>query len=252
MTTLVVGPFYLSAGLSLDARRVGLVMSCGPLVSALMGLPAGRLVDRFGPLSMVLLGLSGMLTGSVLLCSSGFAGIAGYVFPLVVLTAGYALLQAANNTAHMTAVNPAQRCPFRFAGIVPQPWPDHGCIADGRGVCGGGCTAQAGQPCSRSHHRHAGHFWVGCLSVGCGPCSGCFWSEGRQKVFQNAGFPQSEVCLFPSELLLEVPRGHLAAPDGTRVLSFRMDFCLHWAIWTRQIVSRPDCHLNSRSDIMDE
>ena len=36
-------------------------------------------------------------------------GIPGYVAPLVVLTAGYALFQAANNTAVMTDVRPDQR-----------------------------------------------------------------------------------------------------------------------------------------------
>ena len=35
MATLVVGPFYLSRALGLDAARVGLVLSVGPLVAAL-------------------------------------------------------------------------------------------------------------------------------------------------------------------------------------------------------------------------
>lgn len=37
MATLVVGPFYLSRALGLDAALVGLVMSVGPLVAALTG-----------------------------------------------------------------------------------------------------------------------------------------------------------------------------------------------------------------------
>ena len=48
MATLVVGPFYLARALGLDAAVVGLVMSAGPVVAALTGIPAGRLVDRFG------------------------------------------------------------------------------------------------------------------------------------------------------------------------------------------------------------
>ena len=35
MATLVVGPFYLSRALGLDAALVGLVMSIGPIVAAL-------------------------------------------------------------------------------------------------------------------------------------------------------------------------------------------------------------------------
>ncbi len=39
MTTLVVGPFYLSGAFALDAARVGLVMSSGPIVAALPSSP---------------------------------------------------------------------------------------------------------------------------------------------------------------------------------------------------------------------
>src|SRR4030088_1911438 len=39
MATLVVGPFYLSGPLGLEATRVGLVLSVGPLVVALTGVP---------------------------------------------------------------------------------------------------------------------------------------------------------------------------------------------------------------------
>ncbi len=44
MSTLVVGPFYLSRALGLEAAVVGLVLSAGPLVAALTGVPAGRMV----------------------------------------------------------------------------------------------------------------------------------------------------------------------------------------------------------------
>ncbi|WP_093388979.1 MFS transporter [Rugamonas rubra] len=110
MATLVVGPFYLSGALALDAARLGLVMSSGPIVAALVGVPAGRLVDRFGAQRMSVLGLLGMLAGCAALpLTAAGAGVAGYVVPLVVLTAGYALFQAANNTAVMTTVPADQR-----------------------------------------------------------------------------------------------------------------------------------------------
>ncbi len=110
MTTLVVGPFYLTGALALDAARVGLVMSSGPIVAALTGAPAGHLVDRFGASQMIVLGLLGMLTGSVLLpvLPTGL-GVPGYIAPLVLITAGYALFQAANNTAVMANIRPDQR-----------------------------------------------------------------------------------------------------------------------------------------------
>ncbi|MBM7341937.1 MFS transporter [Pantoea coffeiphila] len=48
MTTMVVGPFYLAAGLHLSTRQSGMLMALGPLVAVATGLPAGQLVDRIG------------------------------------------------------------------------------------------------------------------------------------------------------------------------------------------------------------
>ena len=110
MATLVVGPFYLSQALRLDAATVGLIMSSGPIFSALSGVPAGRLVDRLGASAMSVAGLVAMATGSVALAMlPGTFGIAGYIAALAILTPGYQLFQAANNTAVMTDVHPDQR-----------------------------------------------------------------------------------------------------------------------------------------------
>ena len=110
MATLVVGPFYLSGALALDAAHVGLVMSAGPIVAALAGVPAGRLVDRFGAHRMTVAGLIGMAVGCSSLCMMPTRfGVLGYIIPLVVITAGYALFQAANNTLVMTDVRLEQR-----------------------------------------------------------------------------------------------------------------------------------------------
>jgi EmrB/QacA subfamily drug resistance transporter len=110
MATLVVGPFYLSGALALDAAHVGLVMSSGPIVAALTGVLAGRIVDWLGALRMTIAGLIGMAAGSATLPMIPMRfGVLGYIAPLVVLTAGYALFQAANNTAVMTTSRPEQR-----------------------------------------------------------------------------------------------------------------------------------------------
>ncbi|MNK85943.1 Multidrug resistance protein stp [compost metagenome] len=110
MATLVVGPFYLSGALGLSAASVGLVMSAGPLVAALAGVPSGRLVDRLGAQRSSTVGLIAMLTGACILPVVPMSvGVLGYVVPLVLLTAGYALFQAANNTAVMADIAPDQR-----------------------------------------------------------------------------------------------------------------------------------------------
>jgi MFS family permease len=110
MATLVVGPFYLSRGLGLNLAVVGVVMSIGPVISALSGLPAGRVVDRFGASGMVILGLVAMAAGSIALSVLPvWFGLAGYVTAIVILTPGYQLFQAANNTVVMLDVPSEQR-----------------------------------------------------------------------------------------------------------------------------------------------
>ena len=110
MATLVVGPFYLSRGLGLETALVGLALSAGPLVAALAGVPAGRIVDRFGGERMTIIGLVGMAFGSCLLSMMPVSfGVAGYIAPIVVITASYALFQAANNTVIMAGVRADQR-----------------------------------------------------------------------------------------------------------------------------------------------
>jgi EmrB/QacA subfamily drug resistance transporter len=110
MATLVVGPFYLSRTLGVDASLLGLVMSLGPLAAALSGVPSGRSVDRYGSPRMTVVGLVGVIAGAFALSLLPVGvGIAGYLVPTVVITASYALFQTANNTAVMSGIDPDQR-----------------------------------------------------------------------------------------------------------------------------------------------
>lgn len=110
MATLVIGPFYLSAALGLNQALVGIIMSVGPLISILSGVPAGRLVDHFGTSSSVIIGLIMMAVGSFMLSAfSGILGIAGYIIAIAILTPGYQLFQAANGTSVMRDVVPEQQ-----------------------------------------------------------------------------------------------------------------------------------------------
>jgi EmrB/QacA subfamily drug resistance transporter len=110
MTTLVVGPFYLAIALRLESSAVGLALSVGPLVAALMGVPAGTLADRLGAQRVTLIGLMGIVAGAVtLVVLPGPFGVAGYLAPIVTITVGYALFQTANNTAVMRDISVDQR-----------------------------------------------------------------------------------------------------------------------------------------------
>jgi MFS family permease len=109
MATLVVGPFYLTGVLGLEAGKMGFVMAAGPVAAALAGWPAGRAVDRLGARWSLLAGLAGMLAGACLSWMLPPSSPAAYVVSIAVLTAGYALFQAANNTAVMSAAAPERR-----------------------------------------------------------------------------------------------------------------------------------------------
>jgi len=110
MATLVVGPFYLSRALKLNEALVGIVMALGPIISILSGVPAGRIVDRFGAPFVILVGLMEMAIGAFALSAlPAMFGVAGYIAAIVVLTPGYQLFQAANNTAVMMDIHPTQR-----------------------------------------------------------------------------------------------------------------------------------------------
>lgn len=113
MATLVVGPFYLSGVLHLGPVETGTVMSVGPVVAALTGVPAGRLVDRLGSFPVVVAGLLAVIPGSLLLTvMPGLLGVSGYTASLVVITFGYAMFQAANMAAVM------QRAPQDQKGLT--------------------------------------------------------------------------------------------------------------------------------------
>ena len=110
MATFVVGPFYLSQSLGLSAARVGMVMAIGPAISIVGGVLAGRVVDRWGAASTVVVGLVAMAAGAIALALLPILfGVVGYIAAIAILTPGYQLFQAANNTAVMLDVPADQR-----------------------------------------------------------------------------------------------------------------------------------------------
>ena len=104
--TLLIGPFYLRGVFGLGLGTVGLMISGGPLLAALTGMPAGWLVDRLGARQVIRLGLSVMGAAALgLVGAAGQFGPLGYLLPILLLTAGYALFQTANNSAVVGAAS---------------------------------------------------------------------------------------------------------------------------------------------------
>lgn len=110
MSTLVIGPFFLAFGLGLNEAATGLVMALGPLSAAISGVPAGRMTDRFGTRKTLLFGLVQTTAGLACLAyAPRLFGVTGYAVALMLLTPGFQLFLAANNTAVMAAAPDSQR-----------------------------------------------------------------------------------------------------------------------------------------------
>ncbi len=105
MASLVVGPFYLALALGLKPATVGVIMSVGPVISIVSGVPSGRLVDRWGSVRVIVLGLLLLAAGTLLMAFlPALIGVAGFLAAVFALTPGYQLFQAANNTAVLADV----------------------------------------------------------------------------------------------------------------------------------------------------
>jgi MFS family permease len=117
MSTLVVGPFYLSLGLQLNTNLVGFAMSVGPLMSIITGVPAGYLADYVGPAKATKVGLILMALGTAALCFlPDVFGITGFIISVAILSPGYQFFQAANNTSFMMSVPSGER--GIFSGLL--------------------------------------------------------------------------------------------------------------------------------------
>jgi MFS family permease len=110
MATLIVGPFYLTQGLHLEPRLMGLVMSAGPIASIVFGIFSGYAVDRFGSLAVVRFGFIQLLIGAVsFVLAPSIFGALGFALSAVLLSLGYQLFLSANSSAIMTDVTNERR-----------------------------------------------------------------------------------------------------------------------------------------------
>ena len=97
MSTLLIGPFYLAYVLDLSLTSVGLVASLGPMIGAISGFPAGRLVDRYSTELIMKIGLFLVMVGT--LCFAYlplYFAIYGYILSLFILTPARQMFHAAN------------------------------------------------------------------------------------------------------------------------------------------------------------
>lgn len=113
MSTLIIGPFFLTSGLGLKESTAGWIMSVGPFVSILSGIPSGKIVDRAGAALTIHISLFLFLSGTLSLALlPAIWGGTGYITGILLLTPGYQLFQASNNTLVMSMAKENQ------AGII--------------------------------------------------------------------------------------------------------------------------------------
>lgn len=117
MATLVVGPFYLVEGLRMKPVQAGLILSAGPVISVIAGVPIGRLVDRLGIAAMSISGLVIMGAGTMALAlGEGIVGLPRFVGAMIAVMGGYGAFQIANNAAVMAKSSSGTR--GNFAGMI--------------------------------------------------------------------------------------------------------------------------------------
>ncbi|OBU12728.1 MFS transporter [Morganella psychrotolerans] len=117
MALLVAGPFWLMHQLHLSPLQAGLMMSCGPLVAAFTGIPAGKLTDKIGADKVVVYALVMMTVGFSLFTLLGVVPRAVlYLIFIAIITSGYAAFQAANNSAILFRIDSQEK--GLLAGLI--------------------------------------------------------------------------------------------------------------------------------------
>lgn len=110
MSTLIVGPYYLTNGLHLDSIHLGVVMSVGPITSAISGIFSGHAVDRFGFASTLKYGLFQLLIGTISFVTAPVLfGAIGFSISAVLLSLGYQLFLASNSSGTMKLASQTQK-----------------------------------------------------------------------------------------------------------------------------------------------
>lgn len=107
MTSLVIGPYYLTGGLGLTVSQAGLIMAASPLSVAIISPLAGRAVRLWGAELTGIVGLAIQATGCLGMAWLSLSwGVRGYLACLLVTAVGYGVFAASNNSGVMQRASP--------------------------------------------------------------------------------------------------------------------------------------------------
>ncbi len=106
----LVLPFILIQAERYSMISAGLVMAAGPVATALFGIPAGTVAERFGTRPAMIAGTTIMALGCLLWTTLTPAeGAWGFVWRYAITNGSFALFQTPNNMAVMANARPDQR-----------------------------------------------------------------------------------------------------------------------------------------------
>ncbi|MHA4807507.1 MFS transporter [Flavitalea flava] len=109
-STFLLFPFYLGRACDFKPLTVGLIMSFGPLFTALLSVQAGRIADRFGARRIMLAGVLIMAAGCLAMSTvNPGQGILGFIWRIGILQLGLTFFQTPNNATVMELAAPDQR-----------------------------------------------------------------------------------------------------------------------------------------------
>lgn len=109
MTSLVIGPFYLTVALNLNISAAGLVMAISPIFVAITSFIIGRTLIEKNTSSTVTIGLLLLTTGTTLFANLDISfGVLGYIACLAFTAIGYGTFTSSNNTQIMNLVTSNQ------------------------------------------------------------------------------------------------------------------------------------------------
>lgn len=102
ISTLIIGPFYLTHVLHLDPFHMGLIMSTGPITSILSGTLSGYAADRLSYHFVIISGFVQLLVGTIsFIFLPHYFGSFGFVISAILLSLGYQLFLSANSSTFM-------------------------------------------------------------------------------------------------------------------------------------------------------
>lgn len=117
MSSLVIGPFYLTIVFDFNTTQAGIAMAASPITVAITSFFIGRIAKLFDLRKIILIGLFILTLAAVCMTLLKVTyGLMGYLFCLITMGVGYATFLSTNNT--LTMINTLPQTRGSISGIL--------------------------------------------------------------------------------------------------------------------------------------